>query len=295
MKEYTGWLFDLYAQKDGIVVWLVGKDNRPRSFTQSFSIKFYVSGRVHRLRQLWKFLREKEKLIKLDYIQRKDLHEGIKNVVEVTVLSPSLFDELFREVNQLFSDLLYYDTDIPLILRYAAEFGVFPLGLCKVEVKQGWKISRITPLDTPWELDPKLPDLRVLEIRPDSNPFHATPQYVRVQFGHFNYKLPLDDPRQLLFSLNAILRRFDPDVILTSYGDPWLFSYLEKVSAETKIPFNHNRHLLQTVHRKEEISFVNYGQAHYRGEQVQLFGRWHGDDQNCMTYGDYGLMGAIQQ
>ena len=69
----------------------------------------------------------------------------MKDVLEVNVLKPSLFDELFKEVNQLFPDLLYYDTDIPLILRYAAKYGVFPLGHCKVEVEQGWKISRIIP------------------------------------------------------------------------------------------------------------------------------------------------------
>jgi len=293
MKEFTGWLFDLYAQKEGIALWIVGEDNKPHSFTQPFQIAFYVGGPSHRLRQLWKFLKDKPVL--LSRTQRQDLHEGRKDVLEVNVLNPSLFDELFREVNQLFPDLLYYDTDIPLILRYAAEYGVFPLGRCKVEVKQGWKISRITPLDTPWELDPLLPELRVLEIRPDVNPSHAKPKYLSVNFDHFRYHLPLDKPRELLSCLNAVLRRHNPDVILTSYGDTWLFSHLEEISAETRIPFNPNRDLLQSIHRKKEISFVNYGQAHYRGEQVHLFGRWHIDDQNCMTFGDYGLMGAIEQ
>ena len=293
MKEYTGWLFDLYAQKDGIVLWLAGEDNKPHSFTQPFPIPFYVGGPFHRLRQLWKFLQEKP--VRLSRTQRRDLHEGMKDVLEVNVLNPSLFDELFRDINQLFPDLLYYDTDIPLFLRYSAEYGVFPLGRCRVQIKHGWSISTITPLDNPWELDPELPALRILEIRPDTNPAHAPPGYLRVQFDHCDYKLPLDDPRQLLFSLNAILRRFDPDVILTSYGDTWLFSFLEELSTRTRIPFNPNRDLAKCVHRKKEISFVNYGQAHYRGEQVHLFGRWHVDDQNCMTYGDYGLIGAIEQ
>jgi hypothetical protein len=26
MKEYIGWLFDLYVHKDGIVLWLLGED-----------------------------------------------------------------------------------------------------------------------------------------------------------------------------------------------------------------------------------------------------------------------------
>lgn len=293
MREYVGWLFDLYAQRDGIVLWLVGEDKKPRSFTQSFQITFYAGGPFHRLRELWKFLQEKP--VTLSRTQRVDLHEGLQDVLEVNVLAPSSFDELFREAHQCFPDLLYYDVDIPLILRYAANYGVFPLGHSRVEVKEGWKISKITPLDTPWELAPKLPDLRILQLRPDVDPSHAQPKFLLVSFERFKYSLSFDDPRRLLSSLNGVLRQFDPDVILTSYGDTWLFSYLEEMSAKTKIPFHPNRDPAKPIHRKKEISFVNYGQAHYRGEQVHLFGRWHVDDQNCMTFGDYGLTGAIEQ
>ena len=294
MKEYTGWLLDLYAHpKHGIILWLIGEDKKPHSFHRQFPITFYVGGPFHRLRQLWKFLQEKP--ARQYRTQRKDLHEGMKDVLEVKVLNPYSFDELFKEVNQQFPDLLYYDTDVPLILRYAAEFGVFPLAHCKIEVMQGWEISKVTPLDAPWELDPKLPNLRILNIRPDTNPSHAIPQYLSVNFDHFKYQLSLDDPRKLLFCLNNILRQYDPDVILSSYGDTWLFTYLEIISKKTGIPFNPNRDLEQSVRKKKEISFHNYGQAHYRGEQVHLFGRWHIDDQNCMTFGDYGLIGAIEQ
>ena len=185
--------------------------------------------------------------------------------------------------------------ELPLILRYAAAYKVFPLGHCNVKVKEGWEISEMTPLDTPWELDPQLPALRVLQIRTDINPSHAAPSFLSVHFDGFKYRFSLADPRKLLFSLNSILRQFDPDVLLTSYGDTWLFSYLEQISKETRIPFHPNRDLAQSTCRKKEISFHNYGHAHYRGEQIHLFGRWHIDDQNCMTFGEYGLMGAIEQ
>src|SRR5215207_9750323 len=294
MKEYIGWLFDLYEHpRQGIVLWLIGEDKKPHSFTQPFQVTFYVSGPFHRLRQLWKFLRAKP--VTLHRAQRKDLHEGLRDVLEVRVCNPSAFGGLFKEVNQRFPDLLYYDVEIPLILRYAAKHGVFPLGHCKLEVEEGREISKITPLDTPWKPDPILPDLRVFQVRPDVNPSHATPKYIYAHFDCFEYQLSLTDPGKLLFSLNGILRQFDPDVILTSYGDPWLFSYLEKISKATGIPFNPNRDPARSIRRKKEISFHNYGQAHYRGEQVHLFGRLHIDNQNCMTFGDYGLMGAIEQ
>lgn len=294
MREYTGWLFDLYAHpRQGMVLWLVGEDKKPHSFIQRFEIVFYVGGPFHRLRQLWKFLRDKS--VRLYRSQQTDLHEGMKDVLEVHVLNPFLFNAFFKEVYRFFPDLHYYDVDIPLVLRYAAEYGVFPVGLCKIEVEQGWEISRITPLDDPWQLDSRLPDLRMLKIIPDVNPSHQMPQYLSVHFDHFKYCLPLDNPHKLLSCLNAALLQYDPDVILTSYGDVWLFSYLEKISKETGIPFNPNRDLTQTVRRKKEISFHNYGQAHYRSEQVHLFGRWHIDDRNCMTFGDYGITGAIEQ
>ncbi len=142
---------------------------------------------------------------------------------------------------------------------------------------------------------PILPDLRVLHLRPDVNPSHAAPKVLFVNFGPFKYRLPLDNPRKLLLCLNGVLQQYDPDVILTSYGDTWLFSRLEEISQETNIPFNPNRDLSRSVYKKKEISFHNYGQAHYRGGQVHLFGRWHIDDQNCMTFGDYGLTGTIEQ
>src|ERR671924_1662581 len=157
MKEFTGWLFDVYAHpKDGIILWLIGEDQKPHSFTQAFDITFYVGGPFHRLRQLWKFLQTKP--VRLYRTQRRDLHEGMKDLLEVRAPTPTCFDELFKEVEKQFPDLLYYDVDLPLILRYAAEYNVFPLGHCKVKVKEGWEISEIMTRDTPWEPDPKLPD-----------------------------------------------------------------------------------------------------------------------------------------
>ena len=84
-------------------------------------------------------------------------------------------------------------------------------------------------------------------------------------------------------------------MIQTHFGDTWLFSYLEEASKQTGIPLNPNRDASMPVLRRKEVSFFNYGRAHYRGPQIHLRGRWHIDSRNCMTYGDYGLMGAIEE
>jgi DNA polymerase-2 len=42
-------------------------------------------------------------------------------------------------------------------------------------------------------------------------------------------------------------------------------------------------------------SYFAYGQVIYRGAQAHLFGRWHIDRHNAMSFGEYGLEGVMEQ
>mgnify|MGYP001096715589 CR=1 FL=1 len=50
----------------------------------------------------------------------------------------------------------------------------------------------------------------------------------------------------------------------------------------------------QVLTRKAD-SYFAYGQVTYRGAQAYLFGRWHIDRKNAMSFGEYGLEGAMEQ
>ena len=76
---------------------------------------------------------------------------GMISVLAVEVLQPVKLDEIFRSMVAAFPDLTWYDADIPIPLRYAAAFDVFPLAQVRLELRGG-TILRITPLDTPWDL-----------------------------------------------------------------------------------------------------------------------------------------------
>ncbi len=294
MKETTGWMLDLYAHpRRGVVLWLAAADGKRHRFQQDFATVFYARGTQERLRELCRQLRGKP--VKLKRTERLDLYDGPREVLEVKVASPCLHMEVFKGVQVDFPDLDYYDVDLPLPLRYAAIHGVFPLARCKVTAGPDGQISGISVLDDPWDLDPSLPELRELRLQPDRNPGRATPEALLVEYAQFKYRVPLDPPRPLLNLLNAILRSYDPDVLLTEYGDTWLLSHLQTLSEQTRVPFNPNRDVTRAPLHRKEVSFFNYGRAHHRGRQVHLFGRWHVDTKNCMTYGDYGLMGAIEQ
>ena len=294
MDEYTGWLLDLYAHpSDGVVLWLIGQDGKRHAFRQDFPVTFYAGGPFPRLRELWRFLASQP--VELARARREDLYAGPQEVMEIRVASPALYPDLFREAGKHFPDLTFYDADVALPLRYAVAFNVFPMARCKVTADANGTVHDISADDTPWALDPGLPRLRKLWLKPDSDPSHALPRHLLVHFGGFSLQAPLNRPRALLHLLKGILASYNPDVILTRFGDTWLFAHLEELSQSTGIPFNPNRDPSVPVVWRKEVSFFNYGRAHYRGRQVHLRGRWHVDSRNCMTYGDYGLTGAIEQ
>jgi DNA polymerase II len=238
------------------------------------------------------------------------------SVLSVEVLQPVKLDEIFRNMTTAFPDLAWYDADISVPLRYMAAFDVFPLARVRVEV-QGEKILHIAPLDTPWELPctgdsisaplPHWPQasgmtlgrreaarLRILSLEPDCDPAHTQPRALIVSYERIRYALPLDKPTPLLVSLRADLRRYDPDVLLTSWGDTWLLPRLLKLSEEYGLPMPLNRDESQPLVGRKEHTYFSYGQIVYRGRQTLLRGRWHLDRHNAMLWHDYGLDGVLE-
>jgi DNA polymerase-2 len=214
-------------------------------------------------------------------------------VLAVEVLQPGKLDELFRKMVDAFPDLTYYDADISVALRHAAQFDTFPLAHCRLEVC-GEKIVSITPMDTPWDLDPEAAPLRIMSLEPDCDPARNMPKSIQVSYGRVSYSLPFEKPIPFLIGLRADIRRYDPDVILTSWGDTWLLPFLMKLSQETGVLLPLNRDESQSLVERKEHTYFSYGQIVYTGRQVQLRGRWHIDRHNAMLWGDYGLTGVLE-
>ena len=298
MKKTVGWLFDIYAHpKKGVIVWLVGEDGKPRCFHQDFEVVFYAHGPVQRLHELGKFIRKKhlKETVRLERVTREDLFAGPQEVMGIGASDPAIHQNLFREVYENFSDLIFYDADIPLTVRYAVANHVFMMARCEVIAGPDNRIISIQALETPYELDPSLPPLRILSLRPDTDPSHKPPRYLIARFDKSYVRASFHRPPEVIHLLNGILSSFDPDVIQTHFGDAWLFPKLLELSKRSGIPFNPNRDLSLPVSRRKEVSFFNYGHAHYRAPQVHLRGRWHIDVENCMLYNHYQLIGAIEQ
>jgi DNA polymerase II len=297
MIEKTGWLLDLYPDPGtgACILWLLGEDGGRYRFFHLFPVTFYAAGAPAHLRALWQYLKKDPVQVNLSRVQRRDLFQPEPvTVLKVDVQRPSDQSRLFNQVAQAFSDLTYYNADLQMSLRHAALFDSFPLARCRITAADNNQVLDFTTLDSPWEIDISPPPLRTLFIEPDSDPRHAEPQALLLRFDRQERRLALEPARPLLITLSAIIRQYDPDFILTAWGDGWLLPALLDRSENMHIPLPLNRDTQRSVSKIAERSYFSYGQVIHRDQQIHLFGRMHVDIHNAMLYHDYGLEGVFE-
>lgn len=298
MNEYTGWLLDVYADpQGGLAVWLLDEGSSERlRFRQDFPVTFYATGPASRLRALWLYLKAQPVRVVLSRCQRRDLFTPQPvEALAVQVEQPGQQPHLFRRVAREFPELSYYDADLPLTLRHAAVHNSFPLARCRLTADGQGQLGKLEILDSPWDLDPEKPPLRILSIEPDVDPSHASPEhlFVRTERG-ITQRLALIPARPLLINLRALLRRHDPDLLFTKWGDTWLLPRLLELSHQYGVELPFNRDPGMGIARRTERSYFSYGQVIHRGQQMHTFGRWHVDIYNAMLFHDYELEGVLE-
>ncbi len=292
--ELSGWLLDVYADKEqGVVLWLLGEDGQRYRLRQPFTVTFYAAGPFARLRALWRMLRQQPVPVRLARTRREELFTGPVDVLTMTV-DTAVQPRLFRQVHRAFPDLDFYDADIPLSVRYAAVHDVFPTLRCRVTVEAD-AVLDIAPLESRWQLDPSALPLRVMTIAPDTDPAHAPPNHILINSGGQARRYRLNHPRLLLLGLQALLKQQDPDLLLTRWGDTWLLPTLGRWAKETGLVFNPGRDPFHHYQHKQARSYFTYGMVLHRGQQVYLYGRWHIDVQNALMFADYDLDGVLEQ
>src|SRR5271157_2054160 len=296
MPELTGWLLDLFDEPGGgVVLWLLGEDGRRHRLHQDFPVTFYAAGPAPRLRQLWHCLQRQPLPVSLSRDERRDLFQPDPvTVLAIRVERPADQPPLFQQLAHLFPDLTWYDADLHLSLRYAALHGTFGLARCRAEVAADGRLRDLFVLDSPWDLDPPPAPLRVLTLEPDSDPFHATPTAVSFTYGHNSYRVSLEPRRAFMINLRAVLESYDPDLVLTAWGDTWLLPELLRLAQATGLPLPLNREPNREIVQRPERTYFAYGQVIHLGQHMHLFGRWHIDVYNAVMYHDYGLDGILE-
>ena len=295
-RSVHGHLFDAYPVRGGMAVWLLAEDGTRLRLVHPWAPRFYYAGRPDALRQASALLRTLRAPVTTRLARRRDLLQGDVTVTEVTVPDPLEFPRVAARLARL-DDLVFYNSDIGLPQMYMYEHRLFPLGRCAVEAGPDGMIREVAPLDSPWDQEYTVPPLTVLRLRLDgdpANPNHGHRAALHVAVDGEESTLVGETPADLLASLSRWLHRYDPDILLTEWGDSFLLPRLRRLAALSGLPLPLNRDLQVDTRTRRPRSYMTYGQIVFTAGGSYLHGRWHLDTTNSFTYEEAELPGLLE-
>lgn len=248
------WVLDFYPARGGIAVWLIDERGRPRRVVDPWFPTFYVDGPAPRVGGIEAFTTERREF----YSNRP------KRVTAVRVLDP----RRFRAASRGLSPERLYDADIPVAQLYAYDRGIFPFARVDDDLRV---------LDDPHALDYALPPLRILEIGIEGAKQRAS---LVVKFNGVTEVLDSEA------SLADIVKRENPDIVATSWGDSFLIPRLEGAC-------DFHRDHDEVADRRGSRSYFGYGRMVHNAGLRTFLGRLHLDMENSFMVREAGLDGLF--
>ena len=285
---------DAYPASQGMLLWLLSETGERILRPLPFRPRFYVDAAGRAPERLKRLLGRLPYPVSLAQAERTELFSGtLRPVFELTTASPTEFFAVVRAVASI-PEMILYNCDIPLPQLYFYESGLFPLAFCRI----GMPPDKIALQDSPWNTDPPMPPLRTISIAAEAEGSpgkHGASGRLSVEVDGERRLLDGEDPRELLATINAILKREDPDLILSRRGDDLIFPRIQRLSEKFGIPLPLSRGGRQPISPGKDRSFVSYGKTVFRAGGFSLLGRWHLDQSNSFILKEAGLVGLFEQ
>lgn len=291
MSDRTeGWIFDVYPEEDGMRVWIIERDGRHRHFLDPWRAAFYVEADTAALQDL-------PGSVSRCVVDRTELFSGrTVRVVELRV-PPRSRDRCVKAL--IGRGLELYSADIHPVQAYHYDRGHFPLALCSFELEDdkllAWELR-----DDPWAVDYALPPLKIMrlsltasEIAGHLDPNHAPRGRILLGMEGYDHELEGSTEEQLE-TLRSRLREWDPDVIMSDWGDSFVLPHLDRLALECRQKLQLSRDPERGMAGRGERSFYTYGRTAYQGGARYLFGRWHLDRKNSFLLRETDTAGLFE-
>ncbi len=294
-----GWLFDVYPSAGGMVLWLLDSEGRPHRVRYPYAPSMYVGGDRDARAAVETPLRSLAVRISTSPAVRRELMSGEEiDVLRVAIHNPLAYPAVARRLARV-PGLTLYNCDIPVARLFFYESGLFPLARCRVAYDGD--VAREVALESRSnDLEYDLPPFVVLRLRFDhetgaggANPMHGPRGRIEAGVDGETVVLDGDDPVESVHSLNRLIERYDPDVLLTEWGDEVLMPGLRAMAARAGIPLALNRDAAAGVRLRRARSYMTYGKVVFQGGAQMLHGRWHLDLRNSFIYGEAELAGLL--
>ena len=142
---------------------------------------------------------------------------------------------------------------------------------------------RSTSVRSEWSLDYEMPPLKIMQIRLAGlsriDPTHGRRAALEIEIDGQCWELDeTGEPPALGFA--HLLKREDPDVILSEWGDSTILPLLRQQAERLKFSLNLNRDPAASVQQSKARSYTSYGRILFKASATSLFGRVHVDKQN---------------
>jgi len=267
-----------------MTLWLIDRNQAHYRLTDDFAPAFYVSGSTEKLARLQDAAHTQTTDLHTQLTERIDLWlNATRQVVKVSVLCPVDFVGWGRWVHRLDSRLQLYNTDLMVASLYCWEKRIFPLAYVEVETDDEGRITAMECQDDEWKLDYEMPPLKIMQIRlartSHIDPAHGQRPALEIEVDGTCWELDeTGEPPALGFA--HLLKREDPDVILSEWGDSTILPLLRQQAERLKFSLYLNRDQGVSVQQSQGRSYTSYGRILFKASATTLFGRIHVDKQN---------------
>jgi DNA polymerase-2 len=297
-RTVTGWLFDLYPVTDGIAVWLIGRDGTRHRCTVPFVPFFYMRVNDRDVDRVKRIVHGFPFPVTLGRERQREIYADEEcNVLRVNVHSTLHLKSAVRRLERHFPHYVFFNSDIPPAQLYLYTTGLFPLARGEFNIDEGERLRDWRLEDRRDDIEYALPELVRMTIR--HQPDFVSPKYrksVQLEIGYdgATYGIEHADPADVLQSVNSHLRRCDPDILLTEYGDAVLLPMLAGAAEREGIPLLLNRDASTGYFTSASSSYFAYGKIVHKDGAFELAGRWHLDTANSFMMGESSLDGVVE-
>ena len=305
-KHVEGWIFDIYPSAFGqMSVWVIAKNGERIRFVDRFRPKIYISGDIVDLERLsTRFFLDKL-IVSFDFVYRyvNPTDAEKSKVLEVELKDCRRVSFFVHEILEIGRYLRFqvYNCDLQSAQSYLYHRDIFPLAFTEVEVdKQG---LRYRLLDSVEDVDYSIPPLRIMKINVDVArkekiaSFHDPIKEIAISQDAEDIIIASGDEKEKLLQFVEVVRKLDPDILLTRGGDSQVFPYLAGRATingvQDRFVLSRENVPLVARHRKG-TTYFSYGRTYFRAPTRRLYGRIHIDTHNAFIPVECGIEGLIE-
>lgn len=302
--SFEGFLFDIYQIGSLIYLWLIDDEKRLFLAVDEYFPVIYAHGNSRALYDFAAYLQKRELVAAKPRFEEKTLFypNRVVDALRLEIADPGMLPGIRRKLFTLYNKLEIYHSDMDPVTGYMSGKNIYPMAPVRVRTRMlhaANRVMSIEALEPHQDMEYKFPDLRILQM--------ALKHSHRLGVGAHNPLLMEIDGREYAIAeknyddyipqINEIMRRENPDCILSSFGDQVIFPFLFAAAQESRQTLELDRDLVSPIARnirRKGSSFNTYGSWIFRAASYPLYGRWHIDQQNSFTFKHTDLHGTIE-